>query len=194
MAINGTTINGIIAIDEDFGIGMDDGSIPWKIKEDMKHFKDATSGGIVVMGRKTWDSIPDKFKPLPDRSNVVLSRNLTKETVYNRYLNVSDGHFTELCDNMWDVLRIADNYHKIEEVFIMGGKQVYESFAPFIDTWIVTFVKGRYDCEVNMSRDFLSGYSPYEFTHICDDAAVVRLHKPEFIKELVEYEEDRHVY
>ena len=65
------------------GIG-NDGSIPWNIPEDMKHFKNITTTkeeydtinfSIVIMGRKTWDSLPDNFKPLPNRYNVVLTNN-----------------------------------------------------------------------------------------------------------------------
>ena len=76
------------------GIGKD-GKIPWYIPEDMTHFKhittpkenDTTTFSIVVMGRKTWDSIPDKFKPLSNRYNVILSNDetyrLEQNTIYN---------------------------------------------------------------------------------------------------------------
>ena len=65
----------------EFGIGAN-GKLPWHLPEDMKHFKQITSNTIdsskrnaVIMGRKTWDSIPSKFKPLQNRLNVVLTRN-----------------------------------------------------------------------------------------------------------------------
>ena len=51
-----------------------DGHLPWHLPEDMKHFKELTTGKVVVMGRKTWESLPEKFRPLPDRKNVVVTR------------------------------------------------------------------------------------------------------------------------
>jgi dihydrofolate reductase len=51
-----------------------DGGLPWHLPSDMKHFRELTTGGTVVMGRKTYASIPDKFRPLPGRRNMVLSR------------------------------------------------------------------------------------------------------------------------
>lgn len=60
----------IVAIDSKNGIGKNN-SIPWKIKEDLQFFKKMTSGGTVIIGRKTWESLP--VKPLPNRTNIVLS-------------------------------------------------------------------------------------------------------------------------
>ena len=52
-----------------------DGGIPWHVPEDLAHFKELTMGHTVVMGRRTWESLPPKFRPLPGRRNVVLTRN-----------------------------------------------------------------------------------------------------------------------
>src|SRR5689334_4792565 len=71
----------IVAVDEQFGIGRNK-LLPWNIPGDMKHFKEITTRSsegkqnFVIMGRKTWDSIPEKFRPLPGRVNCVLSRDL----------------------------------------------------------------------------------------------------------------------
>ena len=66
----------IVAMDESGFIGKD-GSLPWRMSSDLKRFKDLTSGdgfNAVVMGRKTWDSLPGQYRPLPDRTNIVMSR------------------------------------------------------------------------------------------------------------------------
>ncbi len=63
----------IVAVDQDNAIGWEDGRLPWRSPQDMKRFKELTTGGTVVMGRKTWDSLPAKFRPLPNRKNVILS-------------------------------------------------------------------------------------------------------------------------
>lgn len=158
-------IKGIIAIDQDFGIGMNDGSIPWKIKADMKHFKSATNGKMVVMGRKTWESIPDKFRPLPNRVNVILSRILDR------------------CDH--ESIMFANCYSKAleiitdsnEECFIMGGKEIYMLFADVIDVWVVTLIKGSHNCEVSMPDNFLKGYSLSSFEVIDPEATVCEFKK-----------------
>merc|ERR1711972_1237626 len=78
-------ISVIVATTQKGGIGKD-GTIPWKLPEDMGHFKKVTTAAphgkinAVIMGRKTWDSIPVNFRPLPDRINVVLSRSSADPT------------------------------------------------------------------------------------------------------------------
>ncbi|MBO0900681.1 dihydrofolate reductase [Cellulomonas sp. zg-ZUI222] len=56
------------------GVIGDAGAIPWHVPEDLAHFREVTAGGTVVMGRATWESLPERFRPLPGRRNVVLSR------------------------------------------------------------------------------------------------------------------------
>lgn len=51
-----------------------DGGMPWYVPEDLAHFKEVTTGAPVIMGRKTWDSLPERFRPLPDRENIVITR------------------------------------------------------------------------------------------------------------------------
>jgi dihydrofolate reductase len=58
-----------------------DGGLPWHLPSDMQHFRELTTGGTVVMGRKTYASIPDKFRPLPGRRNMVLSRDAAYRAV-----------------------------------------------------------------------------------------------------------------
>jgi len=64
----------IVAMDSERGIGKNN-DLMWHLPKDMKFFKDTTQGQIVVMGRKNYDSIPEKYRPLPNRLNVVLTRN-----------------------------------------------------------------------------------------------------------------------
>jgi dihydrofolate reductase len=56
------------------GVIGDGGGIPWHLPEDLAHFRELTSGATVIMGRKTWDSLPERFRPLPGRRNVVVTR------------------------------------------------------------------------------------------------------------------------
>lgn len=63
----------ILAMDEVCGIGKN-GALPWHIPEDMKHFRDLTMGKVVIMGSRTYESLPAQFRPLPGRTNLVLSK------------------------------------------------------------------------------------------------------------------------
>ena len=68
----------IVAMDEDGCIGQQ-GDLPWRLKSDMLRFKSLTEAdgfNAVIMGRKTWDSLPDAFQPLPERVNIVMSRDM----------------------------------------------------------------------------------------------------------------------
>ena len=101
-----------------------EGRLPWHLPEDLAHFKALTSGRPVIMGRKTWDSLPAKFRPLPGRNNVVITRqpgwSASGATV------TSDlQHALELCG-------------AAEEVWIIGGAQIYAQAEPLAQRIEVT--------------------------------------------------------
>ena len=92
------------------GIGKN-GKLPWNISEDLQNFKKITSGFPIIMGRKTWESLP--FKPLPKRRNIVISSKEIKNTeVY---------HSIEECTEKLKM-------DSIDKVFIIGGRSIYKSF------------------------------------------------------------------
>jgi dihydrofolate reductase len=107
----------IVAYDENRVIG-NKGKIPWKISEDMKFFKKTTVGSSCVMGRKTWDSLPDGYKPLPDRENVVVSSNAVM--LENEWLTKGCKN-VDFEDNLKDAISFTD-----KEIFIIGGEQIYK--------------------------------------------------------------------
>jgi dihydrofolate reductase len=88
-----------------------DGQLVWRNKEDMARFKELTTGKIVIMGRKTWESIPPKFRPLPDRLNVVVTRNASYE----------------LPENVERAPSIEEAFHRHhgEEIMVIGGAEIY---------------------------------------------------------------------
>ena len=115
----------IVAIDDQSGIGKG-GELPWHLSGDLKNFRNITCStrspkkkNIVLMGRKTWDSIPKQFRPLPDRVNVVLTR--------NKSLRVPDGVLkAESFDQVLQMVRSEQLKNMIETVYVIGGRQVYE--------------------------------------------------------------------
>lgn len=109
----------IVATDLSMGIGIK-GSLPWHFQEDMRFFKEVTTQkivddveNVVIMGRKTWESLPNKFKPLPQRKNIVISSNKD----YQLPLGVVGAVSVE------DALEKAEQYKG--KVFIIGGASVY---------------------------------------------------------------------
>ncbi len=120
----------IVAMDEDGCIGKQ-GDLPWRLKSDMTRFKTLTEAdgyNAVIMGRKTWDSLPDSFRPLPERVNIVMSRDVNwshddaEVALYHgRAIEIA---YAEACDECW----------------VIGGAQIYEMFIDRIDEIHVTTV------------------------------------------------------
>ncbi|KYG85866.1 hypothetical protein AWW67_00640 [Roseivirga seohaensis] len=105
-----------------------DNDLPWKLPNDMRHFKQITTGHVVIMGRKNYESIPTKFRPLPNRTNIVLTRQSNFE---------APGCIT------YNSLEQALEYCKLfnqEEIFIIGGEDIYRQSLPIADKLIVTEV------------------------------------------------------
>ena len=103
---------GLIWAQSTAGIIGDAGSIPWHIPEDMAHFKSKTAEHPVIMGRKTWDSLPAKFRPLPGRRNIVVTRNPSW---------TADG--ADSAPSVADAVRLIGE----KPVWIMGGGEIYRS-------------------------------------------------------------------
>ncbi|PJA89828.1 MAG: hypothetical protein CO137_02150 [Candidatus Magasanikbacteria bacterium CG_4_9_14_3_um_filter_32_9] len=120
----------IVAISENNCIGVK-GALPWNLPKDLKHFKDLTSGKVVIMGRKTWESLPEKFRPLPNRKNVVI----TQQENYKTPENVEV--FTDISN--------ALKAHENEDVFIIGGGQIYNQTIDLVDTLHITKVHQTVD-------------------------------------------------
>ena len=104
-------------------IGIDN-RLPWHLPEDLAHFRRQTTGCAVIMGRKTWDSLPAKFRPLPGRRNVVLTRQAGWS---------APG--AEVAGSVEEALaRLAD----LPKVFVIGGEQVYRTALPLADELVLT--------------------------------------------------------
>lgn len=106
------------------GIGIN-GRIPWKITTDMSFFTDITTDtsenktNAVIMGRKTWESIPKKFRPLRNRTNVVISRDENAKEKYNIPDSVVLTHSFDTAIN------ILSNNSNIDQIFVIGGETIY---------------------------------------------------------------------
>ena len=120
----------IVAMDEDGFIGRGN-RLPWKLSSDMTRFKELTEGdgfNSVIMGRKTWDSLPDAFRPLPERVNIVMSRDTDWQ---------AEGAETALYIGRAIELAYAEGS---DECWVIGGAQVYEMFLERMEENHVTTV------------------------------------------------------
>ena len=116
----------IAAVAKNRVIGKDNQLI-WNIPEDMAHFKALTAGHTVIMGRKTWESLPPRFRPLPGRRNIVISR----QADY-----AAPG--AELADSLENALKLAST---AATAFIIGGEQIYAQAMALADRLEITEVE-----------------------------------------------------
>lgn len=122
----------IVAMDEKGGIGKNN-DLPWKIKTDMQYFKTMTTSdgklkNVVIMGRKTWDSIPERFRPLDNRCNIILSRNAAKD----RHLTMGEGAYRaeNIEDAFYIIERLIESGNILDtcQIFVIGGGEIYRLF------------------------------------------------------------------
>jgi dihydrofolate reductase len=121
----------IAAVAENRVIGKD-GDIPWHFPEDLKHFKQKTTGHSVIMGRKTYFSLPEAYRPLPNRKNIVLSRS-----------NPDLPESVKLANSLEEAWELAREFS--EKAFVIGGAGIYSQTLEEADKMILTEVHKEYD-------------------------------------------------
>lgn len=115
-------INLIWAQDENGGIGKKN-QLPWSVSEDLKNFKKLTLNRTIIMGRRTWESLP--FKPLPMRRNIIItSQNISEQECFS---------------NINDCIQQLEN-DGIEDIFVIGGASIYQAFFPIATNLHITFI------------------------------------------------------
>ena len=157
----------IVAMCKNNGIGFNN-KIPWKISEDMSYFSKKTSGNylgdgdkknVVIMGRNTWESLPKKYKPLPRRFNIVLTRNVQSLLVLDQrdiaFLSSIDDAMN-LCygqrekgENLSKKKSVSCNFN---DIWIIGGSSVYQEFIKCwmnteLSKYYITYIDKDYECD-----------------------------------------------
>ena len=154
-------IIGIVAVDRNGAIGKG-GKLPWHYSADMKFFKETTTGNAVVMGHNTWRSLK---KPLPHRLNIVLSRQSEIEPQESLLVLRS-------VESVLSSARILDT-----DLYVIGGEQVYRSFLPNIDKWIVTEVPLTIEgADAYIPKDYLEGFRAVQSREL-DDNLIARFYE-----------------
>ncbi|PII87204.1 dihydrofolate reductase [Leucobacter sp. OLJS4] len=108
------------------------GKMPWYLPEDLAFFRKQTQGFPVIMGRRTWESLEARFRPLPGRVNIVVTRDLDYE---------APG--ATVVGSVEDAIEAAGRFNQ-ERIWIMGGGQVYRAAMPFADDLVVTKIDHEY--------------------------------------------------
>lgn len=109
------------------------GKLLWHLPKDMRWFKENTTGADVLMGRKTYDSFPDKYKPLPNRTNIVITRN--KDLIFPKEVLV--------CASLEKAFEVAEQCTETEK-YIIGGSQIYKQALPFCNELVLTKVHATF--------------------------------------------------
>ena len=128
MAQEAEKISIIAALGRNRAIGKDN-KLLWNIPGDLPRFKELTTGHPVIMGRRTWESIPERFRPLPGRTNIVI----TRDPAY-------DAPGAVLAQSFPEALSRARDAEGAEEIFAIGGQRVYECALPFATNLYLTLV------------------------------------------------------
>ncbi|MEX1014735.1 MAG: dihydrofolate reductase [Candidatus Paceibacterota bacterium] len=105
----------------------------WHIPDDMKRFRDLTKGYPIIMGRKTYESLPEKFRPLPGRENIIITRDQEYEAPGAKVTN-----------SIKEALEYAKSLNR-EKIFIGGGGEIYKQAMPFVDELYLTLIKESKD-------------------------------------------------
>lgn len=108
-----------------------DGVMPWHLPEDLAHFKRTTLGAPVIMGRKTWDSLPPRFRPLPGRLNIVI----TRQTGWR-----ADG--AQVVHSMEEAIK---GCREVADAWVIGGGNIYAQALPLACTAVVTEIEASFD-------------------------------------------------
>lgn len=126
-------ISFVVAMDRNRLIGAGDG-LPWRLPDEMRRFKEITMGHPVLMGRKTYESIPDKFRPLAGRTNIVLTR--------------QEDYEAPGCVVVHDLDEAISAVDPQEELMVIGGAKVFVDLLPIVDRLYLTEIDGEYSGDV----------------------------------------------
>lgn len=151
--VNPKPVIAVVAVDHLNGIGLN-GNIPWHIPEDLQFFKKITTKvsdpeniNAVIMGRKTWESIPEKYRPLTNRLNIVLTRSKS---------GISGAVD---CPSLQRAIDHANNDPQVENICIIGGASVYTEAMPLVSVVYRTTVVGDFGCDTRLDANLFDEFT-----------------------------------
>ena len=156
----------VVAIHTQSGSIGNEGNLLFRLRDDMRYFKELTisknseSQNMVIMGYQTWKSIPNKFKPLKDRINVILSKNHYNEMV-NEIKDMENTHVINSFDSVETIINLYRN--TLDNVFYIGGKRIYEyALQSGVDKLYITKIihpkELLYICDTRLDKGLFTHY------------------------------------
>ena len=147
-----TRVNLILARAANGVIGRN-GGVPWHLPEDMAHFKQQTAGAPVIMGRKTWNSLPQRFRPLPGRQNIDITRQADWSQIGSKRAS-----------SLREALSICE---QAPEAWVIGGAQIYAEALPLAQRALITEIAKNYEGDAYAPRfDAASWRETARSTHV----------------------------
>jgi dihydrofolate reductase len=142
----------ILALDIKNGLSKN-GSIPWKCKKDMTFFYNKTKNNVVIMGKKTYFSIPKEKRPLKNRLNIVLTSDpnnisFDNEKNDNLIFTTDDKIYETILSNKEAYCSLYPSLSRDFKIYIIGGKQIYEKYIPICKSIWATYIKKDYECDL----------------------------------------------
>ncbi len=137
----------IVAMTKERVIGINN-QIPWHSKEDLQNFKKVTDNSTVIMGRKTWESLPPKFRPLPNRNNIVVSR------------TIQSLEGATVCNSIESAIEKAKEFKK--ECFFIGGARVYAEALKHADTFYISWMKESFEGDTKFPEFNINNWDKVE--------------------------------
>ena len=152
-----------------FGIGFEN-KLPWSVSSDLKHFKNTTLNGAVLMGRKTYESLPFS-EGLPNRMNFVL----TRDTGFD----CPGAYNVQSVQEAIDICNCELVKDKFQELFIIGGAEVYMSTLDIVTKKLITVISGKHKCDTFLTGEY---WEDEDFTikhkeKLCDRAELITFDK-----------------
>jgi dihydrofolate reductase len=138
------------------GVIGDGRALPWHLPEDARHFRTVTNGHAVIMGRRTWDSLPPRFRPLPGRRNIVVTR--------------QPGWQAEGAEVVPSPAAAFERVRADERAFVIGGSELYAAALPFADELVLT--------EIDRDFDGATRFPPFDRTQFTEIAREPRRAAP----------------
>lgn len=145
----------IAAMGENRELGYKNDLPGWNLPADLLRFKKLTKEKVVVMGQNTFFSLPEKWRPLPGRRNVVLT--------LDKNLQIPNVEIT------YSIPEILEKFKGEESIWIMGGASIYKQFVPMADELHITYVKGNFQADVYFPEFENLGFKKVSETHVPKD-------------------------
>jgi dihydrofolate reductase len=157
----------ILAIDNKNGLSKEN-KIPWDCKKELKFFYDTTVNNVVIMGKNTYFSLPERINPLKNRLNIVLTSHpniyLEDKTTNNEVIFTNNENIYKAILNNREKIRSSYPFlSRNFKIYIIGGKKIYEKYIPLCQTVWLSRIKNDYSCDLFLDYEFEKEFKEVQY-------------------------------